>query len=81
MNIRVPRIISGGQSGADRAPLDFAIAHGIPHGGWCPNGTKAEDGVIDGRYAFDETPSDNYAQRTDQHFAIHSYLDLKSKSS
>lgn len=35
------KIVSGGQTGADRAALDFAIEHGIPHGGWCPKGRKA----------------------------------------
>lgn len=40
-------IISGGQTGADRAALDFAIKHGIPHGGWCPQGRKALDGPLD----------------------------------
>jgi hypothetical protein len=35
------------QTGADRAALDFAIEHGIPHGGWCPKGRNAEDGPID----------------------------------
>jgi hypothetical protein len=38
MNGFPQRIVSGGQSGADRAALDFAIAHGIPHGGWRPAG-------------------------------------------
>ena len=36
-------IVSGGQSGVDRAALDFAIAHGIAYGGWCPKGGWAED--------------------------------------
>jgi hypothetical protein len=49
------RIISGGQTGADRAALDFAIAHRIPHGGWCPKGRRAEDGVIPKRHALPET--------------------------
>ena len=34
------KIISGGQTGADRAGLDVAIAKGIPHGGWIPKGIK-----------------------------------------
>ena len=42
----VAKIMSGGQTGADRAALDFAIEHGIPHGGWCPKGRRAEDGPI-----------------------------------
>lgn len=46
----INKIISVGQTGADRAALDFAIAHNIPHGGWCPKGRKAEDSVISSRY-------------------------------
>ena len=40
------RIVSGGQTGVDRAALDWAIGQGIVHGGWCPRGRKAEDGPI-----------------------------------
>jgi hypothetical protein len=46
----IERIISGGQTGVDRAALDFALEHGIPCGGWCPSGRLAEDGRIDFRY-------------------------------
>ena len=49
----------------DRAALDVAMALGLPCGGWCPKGRKAEDGVIDARYPLQETPSDSYAQRTE----------------
>ena len=65
MNRKTFRIISGGQTGADRAALDWAIEHGISYGGWCPRGRKAEDGPIDFRYQMEETPSGNYAQRTE----------------
>jgi hypothetical protein len=58
-------IISGGQTGADRAALDFAIAHGIPHGGWCPRNRRAEDGPISSKYSLNETSSTHYAQRTE----------------
>ena len=58
-------IVSGGQSGADRAALDFAIEHGIAHGGWCPRGRLAEDGPIDARYELQETSSRRYAERTE----------------
>lgn len=61
----IQRIVSGGQTGADRAALDFAIAHGIPYGGWCPKGRKAEDGVIAAGYALIETPRSDYLQRTE----------------
>jgi len=59
------RIVSGGQTGADRAALDFARAHHIPHGGWCPHGRLAEDGTIDPHYHLKETPTPSYAQRTE----------------
>lgn len=58
------KIVSGGQTGADRAALDWAIEHGIAHGGWCPRGRKAEDGRIPARYGLEETPGRDYAVRT-----------------
>jgi len=57
-------IVSGGQTGADRAALDYAIQHGIPHGGWCPRGRLAEDGPLAEIYRLRETPSRQYAERT-----------------
>ena len=62
---QVANIVSGGQAGADRAALDFAIQHGIRHGGWCPKGRLAEDGPIDARYPLKETPSTEDVQRTE----------------
>jgi len=61
---RIERIISGAQTGADRAALDFAISHNLPHGGWCPKGRRAEDGRIAPHYQLVETPSQDYEQRT-----------------
>jgi len=58
------KIITGGQTGVDRAALDAAIALNIPHGGWCPKGRLAEDGVIDAKYQLKETKSNIYAERT-----------------
>lgn len=60
------KIISGGQTGVDRAALDSAIELGIPHGGWCPRGRRAEDGVIPWIYKLDVTPSPAYLPRTVQ---------------
>lgn len=57
-------IVSGGQSGADRSALDFAIAHALPHDGWCPRGRRAEDGPIDLQYLLRETESARYDKRT-----------------
>ena len=57
-------VISGGQTGADRAALDFAIAHGVEHGGWCPLGRRAEDGSLDAKYHLVETEREGYRART-----------------
>lgn len=62
--MNVEKIVSGGQTGVDRAALDAALACGLPVGGWCPKGRRAEDGVIDARYPLEETPSRAYEQRT-----------------
>ncbi len=59
------RIVSGGQTGADRAALDWAIQNGFDYGGWCPRGRKAEDGIIGPQYRLGETPSAQYDQRTE----------------
>lgn len=63
---RPAKIISGGQTGVDRAALDVAIALGISHGGWCPRGRLAEDGTIPERYQLRETDSPDYAVRTER---------------
>jgi hypothetical protein len=57
-------IIAGGQTGADRAALEWALANGVPHGGWCPRDRKAEDGRIPSRFRLRETRSSTYAVRT-----------------
>lgn len=57
-------LISGGQTGVDRAALDFAISCGIAHGGWCPRGRRAEDGVIPLRYCLIEADAPLYQLRT-----------------
>jgi hypothetical protein len=58
-------IVSGGQTGVDRAALDAAMELGIETGGWCPRGRRAMDGRIDARYPLRETPSRAYSQRTE----------------
>lgn len=57
-------VICGGQTGVDRAALDWAIEHDLPHGGWCPRGRRAEDGVIPRHYHLQETASSRYEPRT-----------------
>ena len=59
------KIVSGGQTGVDRAALDVALRLDVPCGGWCPNGRRAEDGPIPSRYPMQETPTTEYAERTE----------------
>lgn len=58
------KIISGGQTGVDRAALDFALEQGIACGGFCPKDRKAEDGILSYRYPLIETTSTLYSVRT-----------------
>jgi len=66
VKITLTKIISGGQTGVDRAALDFAIRHGYEHGGWCPRDRRAEDGPIPSAYVLHETGSRDYVERTEQ---------------
>ena len=63
--IGIKKLISGGQTGVDRAALNAAMELGIPCGGWCPKGRRAEDGVIPSQYPLEETSSPDYPQRTE----------------
>lgn len=60
----IQKIISGGQTGVDRAALDVAIQLHIAHGGWCPQQRRAEDGIIPTIYQLQETSFSDYEQRT-----------------
>jgi hypothetical protein len=62
----IKKIISGGQTGADRAALDVAIELGIPYGGWIPKGRKTEAGPLPGKYHLKEMPTAEYLKRTEQ---------------
>lgn len=59
------KVISGGQTGVDRAALDAAIANGLSVGGWCPKNRRACDGIIPDQYPLVETASPEYATRTE----------------
>ena len=50
----------------DRAALDVALQHNIPHGGWIPKGRRAEDGPLAGRYQLKKMPTAEYTKRTEQ---------------
>jgi hypothetical protein len=63
------RVVSGGQTGVDRAALDAALAAGVPYGGWCPRGGWAEDlpeppGLLARYPGLRATPQAEPAQRT-----------------
>jgi hypothetical protein len=62
----VTKIISGGQTGADQAALDFAIKHDILRGGWIPKGRKTEDGILPEKYQLEEMPTSSYPKRTEK---------------
>lgn len=59
------KVLSGGQTGVDRAALDVAIEMGIPHGGWCPAGRDADDGKIPDKYQLNETAEIDHTVRTE----------------
>jgi len=64
--VMINKIISGGQTGVDRAALDVAIKLAIPHGGWIPQGRLTEDGPLPPEYQLKETRSTSYADRTEK---------------
>jgi hypothetical protein len=63
---KIEKIISGGQTGADRAALDFAIDHNIPYDGWLPKGRTTEDGTLSYKYHLQEMPTGDYSKRTEK---------------
>jgi len=65
-NAQLTKVISGGQTGVDRAALEVALFLEIPHGGWCPKGRRAENGPIPKTFNLTETSSFNYAVRTEK---------------
>lgn len=62
----ITKIVSGGQTGADRGALDAAIAAGMSYGGWLPKGRKTEEGPLPDQYALQEMESSDYRRRTRQ---------------
>ena len=64
LQLPLRRIVSGGQTGVDRAALDVAIELGIEHGGWCPRGRLSETGPIPACYQLQETEAIEYSVRT-----------------
>ena len=60
----IEKVVSGGQTGVDRAALDAAIEVGIGCGGWYPRNRRAEDGIFPKRYPLKQTNGSNYFERT-----------------
>jgi len=58
------KIISGGQTGVDRAALDLALKHGVDCGGWCPAGRLDEFGRIPDQYPVQELDAGGFSERT-----------------
>ena len=69
-SLRINKIISGGQTGVDRAALDFSLENNIVCGGFCPKERKAEDGTISDKYPLVETSSHNYSFRTEKNVQV-----------
>jgi predicted Rossmann fold nucleotide-binding protein DprA/Smf involved in DNA uptake len=65
VKIRLEKIVSGGQTGADRAGLDAAMKAGLPVGGYCPKGRLAEDGTVPEHYPLVEMTKGGYSARTE----------------
>ncbi len=65
----ISKIISGGQTGASRAALDFALRYNISYDGWVPRGRVAEDGKIPDLYELHEMPTNSHRARTEQNIA------------
>jgi hypothetical protein len=59
----IKKIISGGQTGVDRAALEFALKFNICHGGWIPKGYIAEDGPLPDKYQLQEMSTSSYPKR------------------
>jgi hypothetical protein len=70
MKIYVNKIISGGQTGADLAGADFALASGIKQGGFCPKDRNNEDGFISEKYNFIRCGIPGYPARTKENVRL-----------
>lgn len=77
----INEVVSGGQTGVDRAALDIAIKYKIKHGGWCPSGRKAEDGIIPSQYQLQEAPAPSAEQSLNQEAIYNIRTELNARDS
>ncbi len=81
LNNFIKEIVSGGQTGVDRAALDVAVEYKIEHSGWCPHGRKAEDGVIPAKYHLREAPAPTCEEKVDLDAIYKKRTELNAKDS
>ncbi len=77
----IKKIVSGGQTGVDRAALDVAIGLKISHGGWCPYERKAEDGIIPTKYKLKQAPAPTLEENLDPDAIYKKRTELNAKDS
>lgn len=77
----IKEIVTGGQTGVDRAALDIAIVFKIPHGGWCPYERKAEDGTIPAKYKLKEAPTPTAEESLDPDTIYKKRTELNARDS
>lgn len=77
----IEQIVSGGQTGVDRAALDIAIEFKISHGGWCPYERKAEDGTISTKYRLKEAPAPTSEESLDPDAIYKKRTELNARDS
>jgi hypothetical protein len=80
-NNYIEEIVSGGQTGVDRAALEVAIELKISHGGWCPYERKAEDGIIPMKYNLTEAPMPTFEESLDPDAIYKKRTELNARDS
>ncbi len=77
----IKEIVSGGQTGVDRAALDIAIELKITHSGWCPYERRAEDGIISTKYNLKEAPKPTLEESIDPDAIYKKRTELNARDS
>ena len=67
--VKLRKIVSGGQTGADQGALSACVQAGFPYGGWIPKGRRTEKGKVPARYRMRQHWSRHYPPRTEKNVA------------